>query len=229
MRRVVVPILITTAFVIACASLGAWQLRRLGERRARVAEMAQRLKTAPRAIGTESPLPRRYERVIMQGTFDYANEITLTGRTRHGSPGVHLITPLRIGRDTAVLVNRGWVYSPDAASVKASDWDEPNYHIVEGWGDTMPEGLARPVSERRVSRMERASIAPLIPYPVASVVVVASGDTTPLEGRPARLPGPALDEGPHKNYAIQWFSFALIALIGTAWWLHTQRRPRTAP
>jgi surfeit locus 1 family protein len=29
-----------------------------------------------------------------------------------------------------------------------------------------------------------------------------------------RLPPPALDEGPHLSYAIQWFSFAAIALIG---------------
>jgi cytochrome oxidase assembly protein ShyY1 len=30
----------------------------------------------------------------------------------------------------------------------------------------------------------------------------------------ARLTPPPLDEGPHLSYAIQWFAFAAIALIG---------------
>jgi cytochrome oxidase assembly protein ShyY1 len=30
------------------------------------------------------------------------------------------------------------------------------------------------------------------------------------------LPSPTLDEGPHLSYALQWFAFAAIALIGGA-------------
>jgi hypothetical protein len=33
--------------------------------------------------------------------------------------------------------------------------------------------------------------------------------------RPVRIPLPSLDEGPHRSYAVQWFAFAAIALIGT--------------
>jgi surfeit locus 1 family protein len=29
-----------------------------------------------------------------------------------------------------------------------------------------------------------------------------------------RLETPALTEGPHQSYAIQWFSFALVAIVG---------------
>ena len=49
----------------------------------------------------------------------------MTGRTRSGSPGVHILTPLRIPEsDTALLVNRGWVYSPDARTVDLTRWRE---------------------------------------------------------------------------------------------------------
>ena len=34
-------------------------------------------------------------------------------------------------------------------------------------------------------------------------------------GLPRRWPMPAFDNGPHLSYAIQWFSFAIIALVGT--------------
>ena len=31
---------------------------------------------------------------------------------------------------------------------------------------------------------------------------------------PVRLGLPAMDDGPHLNYAIQWFTFAVVALVG---------------
>ena len=59
------------------------------------------------------------------GRFDYEHELVLAGRTRQGSPGVELLTPVRVaGSDTAVLVNRGWVYSPDGATVDHARWRE---------------------------------------------------------------------------------------------------------
>ena len=40
----------------------------------------------------------------------------------------------------------------------------------------------------------------------------AFGDTTVKEGLPVRLTVPPQDEGSHRNYALQWFSFAGILL-----------------
>jgi surfeit locus 1 family protein len=36
----------------------------------------------------------------------------------------------------------------------------------------------------------------------------------PVQRLPVRQPAPALDPGPHLGYAIQWFSFAAIAITG---------------
>jgi surfeit locus 1 family protein len=46
-------------------------------------------------------------------------------------------------------------------------------------------------------------------------------------GVPRRIPPPSLDEGPHLNYAIQWFAFAAIALIGSGAYLATRRKQAT--
>jgi cytochrome oxidase assembly protein ShyY1 len=58
----------------------------------------------------------------------------------------------------------------------------------------------------------------MLPYPVSRLYLVATEqDTTrPVGQRVARLRLPALDEGPHLSYALQWFAFAAIALIGGA-------------
>ena len=64
------------------------------------------------------------------------------------------------------------------------------------------------------STASHRSVAKAVPYPVAPVYVVVLGDSAIAPDRLARLTVPPLGEGPHLNYAIQWFAFALIALAG---------------
>jgi surfeit locus 1 family protein len=78
-----------------------------------------------------------------------------------------------------------------------------------------PDGVLRP--DARVARqLDLATVSSLLPYPVSRLYLVATEqDTTkPVAQRVVRLPAPALDEGPHLSYALQWFAFAAIALIG---------------
>jgi cytochrome oxidase assembly protein ShyY1 len=45
-------------------------------------------------------------------------------------------------------------------------------------------------------------------------------------GLPRRIPPPALDEGPHFSYAVQWFTFTAIGLIGWPLLLRKAARDR---
>src|SRR5678816_1060082 len=91
--------------------LGLWQLARLHAKVQRNAVIAAQQREA--AVQFAS-LPRdtaaaRYRRASASGVFDYRAELVLSNRTYQGSPGVDLVTPLRLGgSDTAVLVDRGW-------------------------------------------------------------------------------------------------------------------------
>ena len=67
-----------------------------------------------------------------------------------------------------------------------------------------------------LARLGTDAAARAVPYPLALFYVVALGDSAGAADRPARLTVPPLDEGPHASYAIQWFSFAAIALAGAA-------------
>jgi len=85
---------------------------------------------------------------------------------------------------------------------------------------------------RVIARLSYAAIAKGLPYPVAPVYLVVLGDSVIAPDRLARLTIPPLDEGPHLNYAIQWFSFALIALVGAVVVIKQQREdssPATYP
>ncbi|HZI40698.1 MAG TPA: SURF1 family protein [Gemmatimonadaceae bacterium] len=224
-RRLFWFLLLAIVLAAACIRLGFWQLSRLGQRRSRNSLISARLSQplVPLAsLPAESSSVLR--RAIVAGTPDFDHEITLAARSYQGSPGVYLLTPLRVpGNDTAILVNRGWIYAPDGVSVDLKGWREPGTSFV-GYAElfppgrsTTPDGVLR--QDARIAReLDLVTVNSLLPYPVSPLYLVATvADTTkPVRERVARLPAPTLDEGPHLSYAIQWFAFAAIALIGGA-------------
>src|SRR5688500_857313 len=123
--RSILAILFALAAAAVCVRLGFWQLDRLEERRAHNAIVLERIDAEPVGVselGTDTT-GILYRRVRLEGEYDFEHEVALTGRSRDGSPGVHLITPLKIpGATRPVLVNRGWVYSPDASRVDFVAW-----------------------------------------------------------------------------------------------------------
>jgi len=231
--RDVVLVIIAIVFSAMCISLGFWQIRRLAWRRALNAHVEHRLSEPPVTVDS---LPRdsagmHYRQVIVRGTFDYAHQIVLADRTRNGSPGVFIVTPVHMpGRDTALLVTRGWVYAPDGVRADLSKWRESDTVSAIAYAQPLtvpykgsPTLIERPGAYRWLDvNALRASI----PYPVYPFSVVLEGDTTGTasveQHTPPRVPPPPLDEGPHKSYAIQWFSFALIAMGGTFFFLRAK-------
>lgn len=212
---------LTLAIPLACAALfvrlGIWQLARLKQRRAFNETVTSRLAAAPADVTT---LPAdtslgHYRRVTGAGRMLYDREVVYAGRSHEGSPGVDFLTPMKIaGHDTVVMVNRGWAYSFDAASIDNARWKEKDSLVVSGFAETFP-GKERQVTERRVHVLDRAAIQSLVGLPVAPYVIVETSDSSAhADSVPVRMTFPALDEGPHKSYAIQWFSFAVIAVVG---------------
>ena len=238
MRRGTIVFLVVAAIVAAvCVRLGIWQLGRLGERRAANALVSARLDSAVvdvRRLPADTGLAR-YRRVTARGTYDFDNEIVLSGRSRAGSPGVNLLTPLRLpGTDTAVLVNRGWVYSPSARDVEREKWREPAAAEVTGFVATFIDpttGVTIVSGQPRTIRwLDPRTIDSLVPYPVRPFYVVTTdtGRAIATDGVPARLAPPPLDEGNHLSYAFQWFSFAAIFLGGAGVLAYKQRGGRRA-
>lgn len=217
-NRVKTFTLLAVIVAAVCVRLGFWQLHRRVERKARNALITSRLDSAEIDVAA---LPRdsaaaRFRRVRVSGVPDYEHQLIFAARSYRGSPGVNLLTPIRIpGRDTAVIVNRGWAYAPDGATVDESKWKEPDSTFT-GYVEELPSagGASYASRPRVIARLAYDAVAKAVPYPVAPVYVVVLGDSAIRPDRLARLTIPPLDEGPHLNYAIQWFAFALIALAG---------------
>ncbi len=217
--------LLVTVLAVVFVRLGLWQLDRLEERRLENTVGEQRYSAEPvdfdvllsqAGADLDSLL---YRRAVFTGRFDPANEVLIRSQVYRGTAGFHVITPL-VGEDgTAVLVNRGWVplaldqvpvaeAAPPEGLVTVEGWVHPT-QVRQGLGPVdPPEGRLT-----ALSRVDIARIQAQVPYELAPVYLVLIGDQDnelPVPVKPPTFD----DEGPHLGYAIQWFSFALIGVIG---------------
>jgi surfeit locus 1 family protein len=213
-------LLLVACFIVVaavCARLGIWQVHRLQERRAANA-VAVAARSAPAAIlngkSLDSSLINR--RVRVKGHYDHAHDIVLRSRTYRGVPGVELVSPLiPEGGGTAVLVNRGFVPSPDAVTIDPTAVREPGVLNVEGIALPLDSSGGAPLQlrdERTWARLDRTMLRTRLPYSIAPFVIRQAPDSV-LSRFPRRLDPPELDDGPHLSYAIQWFAFTIIALV----------------
>lgn len=220
-----------------CARLGIWQLDRRTERQARNVVIEERLGLPTieldGASGDTSGLIFRVAEA--RGEYDVDRAIVLAGRSHQGAAGAHLLVPLRLSDGTAVMVNRGWVPALDAAKIDPTDHVPTGpvrarglliaFPEIRSSGDGSRSDGAPPEDFRRLwYRMDIERWQAQSPYHLAPVYI----QELPVEpaGRiPVPLPEPELDDGPHLGYAIQWFSFALIALVGWTVLLIRRREP----
>jgi surfeit locus 1 family protein len=212
-------ILVAGFLVVAavCARLGVWQVHRLKERRAANA-VARDARSAPpvRLNGTtlDSSLVNRRVRVV--GRYDHEHDIVLRSREYRGVPGVQIVSPLLPEDEgTAVLINRGFLPAPDAVTADPRTVREPGVATVEGIALPLDSSGGAPLErgdQTTWARLDGRILQTRLPYPLAPFYIRQTPDST-LPRFPRRLEAPLLNDGPHLNYAIQWFAFAVIALV----------------
>lgn len=225
--------MIVLAIVVAFVNLGFWQLRRLDERRNNNAMIERRMASAVVPLSdlvdstadVDDPKVEAtfYRRVSATGRFDPAGEVLVRSRSFDGQAGLHVLTPLIVDDGEAVLINRGWV--PQAQAPR----DPPSGSVtVQGLilgtqrrgriGPTdPPTGVLDQIARSDIERVQRQYGRDLYP------IIIQAQKTTPAPKSelPVVLPAPALDEGSHLSYAVQWFCFTAVGIIG---WVALIRR-----
>lgn len=236
-RNVIITLVILLV-AATCVRLGFWQLSRLHEKQRLNAAMRAAMAAPPLAIDGDPPAADRVlnRRVSVWGHYDESRQILLAYRAREGSPGVDVVTPL-IVKDSkiALLVDRGWLYSPDGATARPQNYPEPGMHEVMGLAQPIrrvppptPMRVLLPEDRERITLwstrfLDPDSLPSHFPYALAPYVLrELPGPDVPAQ--PVRAAPQPLDELMHLSYAVQWFLFAAILLGGSAVLAWSRRR-----
>jgi surfeit locus 1 family protein len=223
--RWVIAHVVVLILAVVFVNLGFWQLRRLDERRLTNAVGESRFEAAPVAIdellvGAGDDIDSlEFRRATATGVFQSEHEILIRSQVHQGVAGFHVITPLQRTDGSALLVNRGWIpLGLDEVPVSEAPPPEGEVTVV-GWIRPSQQrrgvGPADPVEGRLVAmnRVDVGRVQQQVPFELDPVYISMLGEQE--EGRPILVPAPGFeDEGSHLAYAIQWFAFMVIGVVG---------------
>lgn len=244
-------ILIAVMAAFVFVRLGFWQLDRHAEARERNAARQEQLAEPPVPLGAlfaraGSDEAFEWRRVQLAGRWDYAGEVLIRNRMHNGRPGVHVVTPFHTGTaggETTVLVLRGWLPAPDAMNPgSVPEADTPTRRDASLVGVIRPsrEGAGLPVLPAGEGADARPSFAAIdvaaieadapdtVDYAPYFVQLLPEDDGASATDGPVAVALPDTGNGPHLAYAVQWFAFAGVALIGTVAYV-SSRRPTGGP
>ncbi len=214
--------LLVSLLVVTMVSLGFWQLRRLDDKRDRNALIESRREQPAEPVddllvpGAEDGAvdALRFRTVTATGTYDDDATVQVRNRTQNGAAGAWLVTPLRLDGGERVGVIRGFVsFTPDGAVVDAP---APEGDVTVTGLVVDPDQLDGTAPDDVVSLLAGDDVLPVL------VRADESDPPEPNAGDAAApdpeailtVPPPELVEGPHLGYAVQWFVFSAIAVIG---------------
>ena len=89
-----------------CA-LGTWQLVRLQWKNNLINQISEGLKSP--ALNYSNKINTNYQRISVNGEYDFEKQIYLYSLNENGKPGYDVITPFKTQGSENILVNRGWI------------------------------------------------------------------------------------------------------------------------
>ncbi|MDO5641695.1 MAG: SURF1 family protein [Paracoccus sp. (in: a-proteobacteria)] len=212
-RRSILPPLIfgivTTAIL---ASLGVWQLQRMGWKNAMLAEIEAGIQAPPRPLPEVIDPAMKYLPVMVSGRTTGDEILVLSGSKERGG-GYNVVSGFETDDGRRILLDRGFITQDDRRALRpaTSLRVAGNLHWPDEKGSATPEpDLAAGIwFARDVPAMADA----LGTAPVLVVVSDADGDTQGVTPIPVAIEG---IPNSHFSYAVQWFLFALTCAGMTA-------------
>jgi len=201
-------------------SLGFWQWHRGEHRSAQWAEFSRTDVAAVEASADSLERLERFRRVRVSGEFDPQHQFLLDNISHQGAPGYEVLTVLRLADGSNLLVNRGWLpFSGYRDRLPDLTFNAAGTQVLTGRLSTLP--VAGMASGRQPPSLE-GSWPRIAGFPareelqrswggtLLSPVLLMDADGGPGYLRDWRPPGISPDR--NYSYAVQWWSFALLAV-----------------
>lgn len=218
-RRLILPLLFGLIGAAVLVSLGLWQLQRLGWKEGILADIAQRIQSAPVAVpATPDPVKDRFLPVTTTGDFTGDALDVLVSRREIGAG--YRVIGVFISGGRRLLVDRGFV----VAEARGTGHAATAVVTVTGnlhWPDEIDSFTPAPDAATG-QWFARDVPAMAVALGTEPVLIVARSDTgagiDPMPVGDAGIPNN------HLAYAVQWFLLAVVWLGMTALYLWRIRR-----
>lgn len=224
---------VAIVFAIVCVWLSNWQFERNESRSVELALVAKNYDVDPvplddlLAPGETLSEDDTWRPVRLVGEYDVDDQILVRNRPHGGTSAFEVLVPLRMADGREFLVNRGWVApgesaTPDVIPAPPSGQVEviarlrPSEPLPPSGRTTAPPG--------QVPTIHLATVAAVLgddALDTGAFGELVSESPAP-DTRPAALPAPTEDPGPHLSYAIQWILFALMGFIFIGYIIRTE-------
>jgi len=220
-----------------CTRLGFWQYHRLEHRLDRNEIIEAHFSADPveltRALpdGDEVDGTSEWTRVTATGSYDVEHQVTVKFTTRDGAPGVDVVTPLVLASGEAVLVDRGWIETQNTVQRPEVPAPPTGKVTIEGWlrQNNGAGGDAVRPRDGQIRAVSSDGMADSVPYDLTNGYVNLQQETPAPATALAAEPQPELGQGPHFFYALQWWFFALLAVVGYFWFARAEAKERRSP
>lgn len=212
-------ILIALTGVSLFVSLGLWQLDRAAFKQVIIDNFEARFNADYQALGDPDDwLKVEYQRVILHGQYVSGRTLLLDNQLDQGRAGYHVLTPFELADGRLVLVNRGWTPVGTSRTSLPIIENSPLLKDLRGIV-TLPteDGFRMGKIElgeqwpQVIPFIDIAALQPKFGNRLLPIVIWLAPDQAGLylrDWQPVWL----LPEK-SRAYAVQWFSFAAIALV----------------
>lgn len=225
--RWIAATIVAVGIAVLFVTLGLWQLDRLDERRELNATIESRAAEPPRPLAGlrgeygDDPESLEYRQAVAEGRYLANLEFFSIGRVYGELSGTLVATPLALADGSILIVVRG-VVPPSTDGPPAQGYEVPDVSVVVAGRLNDGEAASR-IAEikpagailQSVNRLDLAFIdkwvdGDVLPYVLLLDLQRPAGPA----GTPVPIPSEELTEGSHLGYAVQWFAFAAIAVVG---------------
>lgn len=230
-------IVVLLAMAAVFVSLGFWQLQRGTERERLAADISMGRQRMPQAVTHQQVLDQAqaWQGVRVSGEWRDDLTVLLENRNYQGQSGYWVATPFLLQaqalRSNAILVLRGWLPRPagqpviippaptGSVQIDAEVWTHvPRLYELPGQRSArhgLPEVL--PSVTGSVPVVQNLYVNDLAQSTQLSFQHTVLAQISPSPGLGVDWPLPNLNYHQNRGYALQWFGFAVIAMLFCLW------------
>ena len=220
-KATLIPSAVTIVMLYIMISLGHWQLERADYKANLQSLIESKQGKASIALSDIANDEHNwiYQPVYVKGEFDQSHQILFDNQVNNMVAGYSVFTPLKLSKDLAILVNRGWL------PLGMSRANLPDISIVEH--SVKINGLAAHAPSKTLVLSDNANsykkwpavlqyidleeIQKNLNYKLMPMIIIMDQkNQTKLEPLPIRI---NMRSEKHTAYAFQWYGLSLTLLI----------------